>query len=51
MYMEISLLLLLLIIIILYLLFNRSTLIPIQIDTYLHTEKDNVIQIPIVKSV
>ena len=51
MYIEISLLVLLLFIIILYLLFNRYTLIPIQIDSYLHTEKDNVIQIPIVNSV
>ena len=51
MYLEIILLVLLLIIVILYLFFNRSTLIPIDINMHSNVESDNVIQVPFIKGI
>ena len=49
MFFELFLLILLLIIVILYLFFNRSTLIPIDVQSHVNVDRDNVLAIPIIK--
>ncbi len=49
MYLEICLIVLLLVIVIMYLYFNRSTLIPIDVKSYMNTDTDNMLHIPIIK--